>query len=185
MVSTLAWTDTALVDEISRRSGTPLAACLQCHKCSSGCPTAAEMDLLPSQIIRLVQLGEEAEVLQSRAIWLCASCAACTARCPMGIDVAGVMDALRMRAVRRKVGLPDARSRKFNRSFLQSVRRNGRVFELGMMAVYKVLGGDLFADLGKLPRMLARVKIALLPRRSSVAQTRDVFRRADEEEKKR
>ncbi len=46
-------------------------------------------------------------MLGSRAIWLCASCEACTTRCPMGIDMAAVMDALRMMAVERKAALPD------------------------------------------------------------------------------
>ena len=41
------------------------------------------MDFLPSQIMRLVHLGAENEVLGSQAIWLCASCEACTTRCPM------------------------------------------------------------------------------------------------------
>ena len=185
MATTLRWENRAFADQIHHVSGTPPAACFQCHKCSSGCPTAAEMDLLPSQIIRLVQLGEEAEALESRAIWLCASCEACTARCPMGIDVAAVMDTLRMTAVRRKVDVPDARSEKFNRSFLKSVCRNGRVYEFGMLAAYKLRSRDLLSDVGKLPQMLSRGKIALLPKKSSVAQTRQVFRRAEEEEKKR
>ena len=95
------------------RSGTPLRTCFQCHKCSTGCPIGPEMDLLPSQVMRLVQLGAEAEVLESRGIWLCASCEACTTRCPMGIDVAAVMDALRMLAVERKASLPDSARQAF------------------------------------------------------------------------
>ena len=46
--------------------------------------------------------------------------------------------------------------------------------------------GDLFSDVGKFPQMLAKGKISLLPKRSGAAkQMRDVFRRAEEEEKKR
>ena len=43
-----------------RRSGTPVSACFQCHKCTTGCPVGPEMDLLPSQVMRLVHLGAEA-----------------------------------------------------------------------------------------------------------------------------
>jgi len=144
------------------------------------------MDFLPSQVMRLVHLGAEAEVLGSQAIWLCASCEACTTRCPMGIDIAAVMDALRIMAVDRKVALPDAHGREFNRSFLGSVRRHGRVFEMGMMAAYKLRTGDLLADVGKVPRMFAKGKLALLPRRSgSAGEVREVFRRAEEEEGQR
>jgi heterodisulfide reductase subunit C len=141
------------------------------------------MDYLPSQIMRLVHLGAEAEALGSRAIWLCASCEACTTRCPMEIDIAGVMDALRIMAVERQAALPGARARQFNRTFLGSVRRHGRVYEMGMMAAYKLRTFDLFSDVGKVPKMLTKGKLSLLPRRSgNVKEVREVFRRAEEEE---
>ncbi len=186
MADTLQWENTSLVREVERRSGTPVGACFQCHKCSTGCPVGPEMDLLSSQVMRMIHLGQEKELLESRGIWLCASCEACTTRCPMGIDIAAVMDTLRMMAVERKAELPDARGEKFNRSFLGSVRRHGRVFELGMLAFYKIRSGDLFSDVGKFPQMLAKGKISLLPKRSGAAkQMRDVFRRAEEEEEKK
>jgi heterodisulfide reductase subunit C len=185
MSDAITWKGSALVDEVERRSGTAASACFQCHKCSTGCPVGPEMDLLSSQVMRLVQLGAEAEVLGSRAIWLCASCEACTTRCPMGIDIAGVMDALRIMAVEQKAASAGARAEIFNRSFLGSVRRHGRVFELGMMAAYKLRSGDLMSDVGKFPAMLAKGKIGLLPKRSgAAAQVREVFRRAIEEEKR-
>ncbi|MGA2030635.1 MAG: 4Fe-4S dicluster domain-containing protein [Thermoguttaceae bacterium] len=180
----LSWNGAALAAEIEGRSGTPVRACFQCHKCSTGCPVGAEMDFLPSQIMRLVHLGAEAEVLQSQAIWLCASCEACTTRCPMEIDIAAVMDTLRMLAVERQVPLPDGHGRQFNRSFLGSVRRHGRVFEMGMLTAYKLRSGDLMSDVGKFPQMLAKGKISLLPHRGgSSGEVREVYRRAEEEEK--
>ncbi len=184
MADTLSWKNTDLLDEVQRRSGTPVSACFQCHKCSTGCPIGPEMDFLSSQIMRLIHLGEE-DVLRSEAIWLCASCEACSTRCPMEIDVAGVMDTLRMMATERKVAAPGARGQKFNRSFLSSVCRHGRVFELGMLAAYKLRSGDLFSDVGKFPKMLAKGKISLLPNRSGDSkQVREIFRRAEEEEEK-
>lgn len=80
-------------------SGQNLMACNQCGKCSAGCPAGSAMDLLPSQVIRLAQLGQE-EALKSRTIWLCASCLTCASRCPKGVDLSKVMDALRLMVLR-------------------------------------------------------------------------------------
>ncbi|MBN1516520.1 4Fe-4S dicluster domain-containing protein [Candidatus Sumerlaeota bacterium] len=187
MTKAVEWTNTAFLEEVERRSGAPVGACLQCHKCSTGCPIAPEMDLLSSQVMRMVQLGLDEETLASKAIWLCASCEACTTRCPMEIDIAGVMDTLRMLAVERKAAAPDERVRTFNDSFLKSVRRHGRVFELGMMTAYKLRTRDFFSDVDKVPAMLAKRKLSFLPHHSSAAakEVREAFKRADEEEKKR
>ena len=182
MSEILHWNGSDFVQDVQQRSGTAVSACFQCHKCSTGCPIGPEMDYLPSQVMRLVHLGAEAEVLASRAIWLCASCEACTTRCPMEIDIAGVMDALRIMAIERQVALPDAHGKQFNRSFLGSVRRHGRVYEMGMMAAYKLRTFDLFSDVGKVPQMLLKGKLSLLPKRSGDAkEVREVFRRAEEE----
>jgi heterodisulfide reductase subunit C len=143
------------------------------------------MDLLSSQVMRLVQLGMADEALSSRAIWLCASCEACTTRCPMSIDVAAVMDSLRIMAIDRQATLADRHVEQFNRSFLGSVRRHGRVYEVGMMTAYKLRSGDLMSDVGKVPQMLAKGKLSLLPHRSRAAgQVREIFRRAEEEERR-
>ena len=185
MGDALQWTGAALAEEVERRSGTPVRACFQCHKCTTGCPIGPEMDLLPSQVMRLVHLGAERDVLESRAIWLCASCEACTTRCPQGIDIAAVMDTLRMLAVQRKAAVGDNRGKQFNRSFLSSVRRHGRVFEVGMLAAYKLRSGDLFSDVTKVPEMLTKGKLAFLPNRSENAgKVRKLFDRAEEEERK-
>ncbi len=182
MADAMQWNDRDLLDEVQQRSGTPVSACFQCHKCSTGCPVGPEMDYLPSQVMRLVHLGAENDVLGSQAIWLCASCSACTTRCPMEIDIAGVMDALRIMAIDRQTALPDAHGRQFHRSFLGSVRRHGRVYEMGMMTAYKLRTGDLLSDVGKVPQMLAKGKLALLPHRSgSVGEVREVFERAEGE----
>ena len=84
---------------VDRLSGQHLHACYQCGNCSSGCPLAAEMDILPSGMMRLVQLGLREEILSSRTIWVCASCLQCTVRCPKGIDIQQVMDTLRQIAL--------------------------------------------------------------------------------------
>ena len=179
MDQTTAFNDDELLQTVAQRSGTAVSACYQCHKCTTGCPVGPEMDLLPSQVMRMVHLGQADEVLTSQSIWLCASCEACTTRCPMAIDVAGVMDALRIMAIDRRIPLPDARGSRFHRCFLGSVHRHGRVYEIGMMAAYKCRTFDLFSDAGKIPRMLAQGRLSLLPNRGGdIEQVRDIGDRA-------
>ena len=185
MTEPLSWNGSTFVEEVAERSGTKPGACFQCHKCSTGCPVGPDMDFLPSQLMRMIHLGMEKEALQARSIWLCASCEACTTRCPQQVDIAAVMDALRILAVERSVDVPGGEGQKFNHSFLRSVRRHGRVYELGMLTAYKLRSGDLMSDVGKFPQMLAKGKISLLPNRSgSAAEVRQVFNRAEEEDRK-
>ncbi len=91
----------AIIKKVEDISGQNVLACYQCGKCSAGCPMVSLMDLLPNQIIRLVQLGQFDDVLNSKTIWLCASCFSCTTRCPKGVDLAKVMEALRLLLLRK------------------------------------------------------------------------------------
>ncbi|MEW5759409.1 MAG: 4Fe-4S dicluster domain-containing protein [Candidatus Thermoplasmatota archaeon] len=86
--------------KVEELSGQNILKCYQCGKCSGGCPMIEDMDLLPNQVIRYVQLGEEA-ILDSKTIWLCASCFTCAVRCPKGVDLAKVMEALRLIVLRK------------------------------------------------------------------------------------
>ena len=186
MPGELQWNDMAFCREVERRSGAPVSACFQCHKCSTGCPVGREMDVMSSQVMRLIHLGAAQEILESRGIWICASCEACTTRCPMDIDIAGVMDTLRMMAVEHKAAIPDSRGEAWNRSFLNSVRRHGRVFEMGALMAYKLRSRDLFSDVDKGPKMLARKKLSFRPSKSGAAgEVKEIFRRAQEEEEQR
>jgi len=90
------------VAKVEETSGQNLLACYQCGKCSAGCPAVSEMDILPNQIIRFAQLGLKDELLRSKAIWICASCFTCNARCPKGINIAEVIEALRQVLLRKR-----------------------------------------------------------------------------------
>ncbi len=90
-----------LLRRVEELSGQEVMACYQCGNCSAGCPAAGAMDLLPNQIIRLLQLGQIEAALGARAIWYCAACLQCEARCPKGIDLARLTEALRTLALEK------------------------------------------------------------------------------------
>ena len=103
---------------------------------------------MPAQLLRAVRLGLDDEVLASRTIWLCASCQTCTTRCPQGIDIARVMDAIR--GVLIEEGRPAAlrNLRAFYLTALSNMRLFGRMYEAGLMGVLKVRTREFKKDLG-------------------------------------
>jgi heterodisulfide reductase subunit C len=90
------------VKKVEEISGQNLLACYQCGKCSAGCPSVSQMDILPNQIIRFAQLGLEEDLFESRSVWVCASCMTCNTRCPKGINIAEVLEAIRQILLRRR-----------------------------------------------------------------------------------
>ncbi|MDI6841139.1 MAG: 4Fe-4S dicluster domain-containing protein [bacterium] len=93
----------AVIRKIEEISGENILKCYQCGKCSAGCPAVGAMDILPNQAIRLIQVGEVDEVVNSKTVWVCASCFTCSARCPKGVDVAKVLEAVRLIFLRKNV----------------------------------------------------------------------------------
>ena len=99
-----------LVKKVSEISGENLSACYQCGKCSAGCPSADRMDNIPSQFIKLIQLGMEEKIRKSNTPWICLTCFICTVRCPKGIDIARIMEAARLLQLRDNVDRFEVRS---------------------------------------------------------------------------
>ncbi|MFC1859972.1 4Fe-4S dicluster domain-containing protein [Chloroflexota bacterium] len=94
---------TDLAKRVMEICGEDVFSCYQCGMCSAGCPIVFAMDLLPNQIVRLVQLGLEEDIAKSKTIWLCASCITCSANCPRGLDLCKVMEALRLISLRENI----------------------------------------------------------------------------------
>lgn len=90
------------LEKILEISGENIKDCMQCGKCTAGCPASSSMDILPHQVIRLLQLGQLDKVANSQTIWSCASCFTCTTRCPRNIDLAKLMEAVRLTIIRSK-----------------------------------------------------------------------------------
>ena len=158
-----------LSELIRRQTAVNVHRCYQCGKCSAGCPLSADMDFPPSIIMRMLQTGEpdlEKKTVGSHTIWLCLSCETCYVRCPMEIDIPRVMDSLRLESVRTKNVHPRARDIiAFHRSFLDSIRHLGRLYEVGLIAGYKARSRHLFQDVLLAPLMYVRGKLHLVPER--------------------
>ena len=157
-----------LAEKLHKATGANVVECYQCGKCTAGCPMARFMDLAPSQVMRLVQIGDAAalaKLLTSTAIWSCAGCLTCTERCPKKLDPAAIMDGLREMSYRR--GMVSARQKKvlaFHRAFLKLVEHTGRMSEMPLTGLYKMTTGDFFSDVTLAPAMMLRGKLPLVPK---------------------
>jgi heterodisulfide reductase subunit C len=89
------------VQKVERISGETLSNCYQCGNCTGGCPVSYEMDYGPSQIIRLLQLGEEELVTNANSRWVCVGCLQCYSRCPKCVSAANILEALRQLTLRK------------------------------------------------------------------------------------
>jgi heterodisulfide reductase subunit C len=171
----------ALKGEVERIADVDFSVCLQCRKCSSGCPVGKLAKTRPSEIIRRLHLGAGDELLESDLLWMCVSCETCTTRCPMGINVAAVMDALRKLALERGASKQKGNVPLFNKAFLKTVEVFGRTYEMAMIAAYKLGTGKLMDDTGKFPTMLRKGKIALFPPMGGDRKTvRRIFKKTRE-----
>ncbi len=91
------------VKKIEGISGQNLSLCYQCGLCAGGCPLGFAMDLLPHQILHMAQLGMRECIPSSKTSWPFASCFTCTVRCPRGVDIARLMEAVRQITLRKNI----------------------------------------------------------------------------------
>jgi quinone-modifying oxidoreductase subunit QmoC len=143
-----------------------LQLCIQCGTCGGSCPSASDMDHTPRQLFALVRAGERATVLASNTAWMCVSCYACSVRCPQEVHIPDVMYGLKSIAVREGRS-PSSVAPDFSETFIGSIRRFGRSYEIGLVARHYMrhyplrIPGMASAGLG----MLASGRMELLPHR--------------------
>ena len=122
-------------------------ACMQCGTCSGSCANSFAMDLTPRQLWRLAQLGEKEEIFQSKTFYLCSACYYCTLRCPRGLSLTEAMGALKRLAAAEGIDRYK-QSSNFYRTFMDTVRRYGRVREMEFMNRYFLSMKNPFFPLG-------------------------------------
>ena len=164
--------------QVEAESHAYLRACLQCKKCTSGCPVAAVADIKPHEMVRSVQFGQREQVLASKMLWACTSCQTCATRCPQKVSVAALNDGLRRISVQAQVKSKSAVP-VFDKIFMNAVRKRGRMNEAGLMASFKLRTLRLFEDMGKLPMMLLKGKMPLWqPVAPGRSERDEMFKRA-------
>lgn len=119
-------------------------ACFQCRKCTNGCPATFAMDLYPDEVIRLVILGQCEKVLSCRTIWVCAACETCTTRCPNEVKIAELMDCLKEMAIQEGIPSPQPQIRILHETFLNNIKRRGRIFEGELLPIYMLRSGEIW-----------------------------------------
>ena len=134
------------------------------------------MDYKPNGVMRLIQLGLKTEALTCTTIWICVGCHTCSIQCPMSIDIAAVMDALREKALAEQAEILEPDILNFHREVLNTVQRYGRTHKLEIMLRYKLRKRDWFSDLDVGLKMLAKRKLDLTPSRvNQIADVRKLF----------
>jgi len=89
------------IEKLNELSGESVKKCMQCATCTGMCPMVQEMDFSPRKVMHLSQFGLMDKLKDINTYWKCASCHACSVRCPRGIDIAKVMEALRQQVLRK------------------------------------------------------------------------------------
>ncbi len=166
-------------DEVFALSREDASRCIQCGKCTASCPIALEMDIRPTQVLRHIQLNAKRKVLECSTIWLCASCETCSSRCPEEIEIATIMDTLRKMAVEEGVATGQKQIVTFDRIFLDSIRRHGRVHELGLVMRFNMASRQPMKDAHLGPLMLGKGKLSLLAHKiRDLGTVRQIFRQS-------
>ena len=163
----------SLVEEVAATpGGENIRACIQCGVCTGTCPMAAEMEYPPRKIIALIRAGMRDEVLSSSSMWYCLSCYMCTVRCPRGVKPTGLAHTLESLATEHGFKIKRTRTPAMYRSFVNSIRGNGRVHEFGMMVRF-YLKTSLLAAMRLLPLALSLLRHGRLPLKPHRAKGRE------------
>ncbi|QTA93967.1 4Fe-4S dicluster domain-containing protein [Desulfonema magnum] len=160
-------------------------ACIQCGTCTSSCPNEFAMDITPRHMWRMVLMGRKKDIFQSKTFDLCSACYYCTLRCPRGLPLTEAMGRLKQIAAREN--LPKYKtSVRFYKSFMESVRRHGRVREMEFMTLYFASMKDPILPLKFTPlgiQLMSKRKVSIQIPSKGEGTLDAVFRKVEELEK--
>ena len=77
-----------------------LKICIQCGKCTGGCPSGRRVAWNIRRLFRGVYLGLKEEVLSDERLWDCTTCYTCQERCPRNVKTTDFVRIIRNLAVR-------------------------------------------------------------------------------------
>jgi heterodisulfide reductase subunit C len=162
--------------------GEKINRCIQCGTCSGSCPVSYAMDLQPREIIGLFRAGLIEKILQSRTIWICASCYQCASRCPSAIKITDIIYALKRIAMERKIYPDKFPVYALSSKFVDNVNRYGRNFELGLMMQFYLKTDPLrllrMAPMGM--KLAKSGRVSLKPKRiRAIEDIRKIIAKAD------
>ena len=170
--------DTSLGEEVRSRSGENVFLCYQCKKCASGCPARGFMTASPTELMRYVQLGMIDEAMKQNTVWFCVSCQTCSTRCPQDIDIAHVVDTIRIIAQERKIKTDTNNIKVFNWVWMTILKYMGRMYEIGLIGLLNCLTLRPFKDMLLAPKMFKNRKLKILPSFKKPFSTMRLFSRA-------
>ncbi|MCK4430460.1 MAG: 4Fe-4S dicluster domain-containing protein [Candidatus Aminicenantes bacterium] len=165
--------DSLLQQILNIPGGESIKKCIQCGCCTGSCPVSYMMDITPREIIALFRAGEIESILSSRAIWICASCYACTIRCPQGVQVTDILYALKRLAIDQKIFPKRFPVYALSESFVSLTNRFGRSYEPGLILLYFLKTNPLKL-LGLVPlflKLFFKGRIGLLPKKIKGRET--------------
>ncbi len=111
---------------IAEPGGENLMKCFACGTCTAGCPVrAVDEDYNPRKIIHLIILGQKKRILESDFIWLCSSCHTCSERCPQGVKLSDIMNAI------KNVAVKEGYIHKSYVAQIKALAEKGALYEIG------------------------------------------------------
>ncbi|RLE07906.1 MAG: heterodisulfide reductase [Candidatus Aminicenantes bacterium] len=159
--------DSFLLQVANIPGGESLRKCIQCGTCTGSCPVSYTMDITPREIIALFRAGDMESILASRTIWICASCYACTVRCPQGVQVTDLLYALKRLAIENNIFPKKFPVFALSQSFVNLTNRYGRSYEPGLILSYylRTKPWQLLTLFPLFINLLTRGRISLLPKK--------------------
>ena len=128
-----------------------LIKCLQCGRCTAGCPAAKVFeDYSPREIVRRAQECSEEELAKDPLIWLCGQCYTCNSRCPRNNTPASI--------------ILDARNKAFKEGWApDKIYKNASLLFQSLESNGVTVSPELFEhDLGLLSKLVDHNKLATL-----------------------